>query len=91
MGNIKGELSLGILDFDNLIDDKMIYVDKTLFIKQLMGHDKTYYFLSCPRIFGKSIFISTLEYFFKGRKGLFKNTYIHDCNWRDIHLQLDFH
>ena len=32
----------------------------------------TYYFLSRPRRFGKSLLISTLEAYFKGRKELFK-------------------
>jgi hypothetical protein len=50
----------------------MIYVDKTPLIKQLMDHKKTYYFLSRPRRFGKSLFLSPLENFFKGRKELFK-------------------
>ncbi|MDR2874199.1 MAG: AAA family ATPase [Methanobrevibacter sp.] len=47
-----------------------------------MDYNKTCYFLSRPRRFGKTLFLSTLENFFKGRKELFKNTYIYD-NWDD--------
>jgi hypothetical protein len=46
----------------------MICVDKTSFIKQLLDHNKTYYFLSRPRRFGKSLFIFTLENFLKEEK-----------------------
>jgi phage-related protein len=37
-----------------------------------------YNFLSKPRRFGKSLFISTLESIFKGQKELFKGLYIYD-------------
>jgi hypothetical protein len=84
MNNIKGELSLGIAKFDKLINKNMIYVDKTPFIKQLLDHNKTYYFLSRPRRFGKTLFLSTIENFFKGEKELFKNTYIYDkWDWKN--------
>ena len=36
-----------------------------------MTHTADYYFLSRPRRFGKSLLISTLEYYFRGRKELF--------------------
>jgi hypothetical protein len=78
MENIKDRLSLGTADFNKSISENMIYVDKTPFIKQLIDHKKTYYFLSRPRRFGKTLFISTLENFFKGKKELFKNTYIYN-------------
>jgi hypothetical protein len=42
MENIKGKLSLGTADFNKLVTEDMIYVDKTLFIKQLIDHKKTY-------------------------------------------------
>lgn len=47
-----------------------MYVDKTAFVYK-MAHDKKYYFLSRPRRFGKSLLLSTLDYFFRGEKDLF--------------------
>jgi hypothetical protein len=80
--DIRGRLSLGITNFRDLIEQNKIYVDKTEFIKKMMDHGEKYYFLSRPRRFGKTLFLSTLENFFKGRKELFENTYIYD-NWND--------
>jgi hypothetical protein len=82
--NIKGRLSLGVADFKKLIEQNKIYVDKTKFIKQMLDEAYIYYFFSRPRRFGKTLFISTLENFFQGRKELFENTYIHDkWDWKE--------
>jgi hypothetical protein len=37
-----------------------------------------YYFLSRPRIFGKSLLVSTLDYLFQGKKEIFQGLYIHE-------------
>ena len=65
--------------FPNLIEDNAIYVDKTQFIVPLVAKkSNAQYFLSRPRRFGKSMFISTLEQVFLGKKELFKGLYIED-------------
>lgn len=71
------KLSLGIQDFEKLVSENCIYVDKTQYICQLIKEGSVY-FLSRPRRFGKSLLISTLENLFKGEKKLFKGFYIHD-------------
>jgi hypothetical protein len=82
--DIRGRLSLGIAEFNSLIKLNKIYVDKTRFIKKMMDHGETYYFLSRPRRFGKTLMVSTLENFFQGKKELFKNTYIYDkYDWNE--------
>ena len=54
-----------------------LYVDKTEYVWKLVNnHASTFFFCSRPRRFGKSLFISTLEAVFKGRKELFKDLYI---------------
>jgi hypothetical protein len=68
---------LGQQDFREIILDGKIYVDKTHFVYQLITTQK-YYFLSRPRRFGKSLFLSTLDYLFQGEKELFKGLYIYD-------------
>ena len=61
---------LGIQNFRKLREDGCIYVDKTAVIYDLVN-DGTYYFLSRPRRFGKSLLVSTLEEFFRGNRELF--------------------
>ncbi|MBQ8888485.1 MAG: AAA family ATPase, partial [Bacteroidaceae bacterium] len=62
---------IGIQDFENIIKDDYVYVDKTALIYRLVTEGKIY-FLSRPRRFGKSLLVSTLEAYFQGRKDLFK-------------------
>ena len=52
-----------------------LYVDKTKHLERLVTTNK-YYFLSRPRRFGKSLFLSTLKAYFLGKKELFKGLYI---------------
>ena len=64
-------LPIGIQDFAKLRSENYVYVDKTQFVYQLT-RTSTPYFLSRPRRFGKSLLLSTLEYYFLGKKELFK-------------------
>ena len=62
---------IGIQDFASIVQDDFVYVDKTALVYQL-AKVKGVYFLSRPRRFGKSLLVSTLKYYFQGRKDLFK-------------------
>ena len=62
---------IGIQDFESIINGGYTYIDKTALIYQLVTEGKIY-FLSRPRRFGKSLLVSTLKYYFLGRKELFK-------------------
>lgn len=62
---------IGIQSFQKLREDGYAYVDKTALVYQL-ATTGSYYFLSRPRRFGKSLLISTLEAYFQGKKELFK-------------------
>lgn len=55
-------------------------MDKTGFIIPLL-EGAGIYFLSRPRLFGKSLFLSTLESFFTGRRELFKGLAIDSYEW----------
>ncbi|MDR3291312.1 MAG: AAA family ATPase [Methanobrevibacter sp.] len=55
--NIKKKLSLGLADFEDMINKDKIYVDKTDLIEKIMEIERKYYFLSRPRRFCKSLFI----------------------------------
>ncbi|MDR1270878.1 MAG: ATP-binding protein, partial [Planctomycetaceae bacterium] len=64
------KLPIGVQDFEKLRSGGNIYVDKTAYIHQLTTIDAPY-FLSRPRRFGKSLFLSTLKAYFLGKKELF--------------------
>ncbi len=62
---------IGIQNFGEIRRDDYAYVDKTALMYKLVSEGK-YYFLSRPRRFGKSLFLSTLEAYFEGQKELFE-------------------
>ena len=61
---------IGIQNFEKIRNDGYFYIDKTALIYQMVKTG-SYYFLSRPRRFGKSLLISTLEAYFQGKKELF--------------------
>ena len=75
------KLSNGVANYEDLIKENRIYVDKTNYIEKMEQlPDKTLMFLR-PRKFGKTLFTSTLEcYYDKNKENkfdeLFKKTYI---------------
>ncbi len=64
-------MPIGIQSFSTMIEGNYVYVDKTLFISKLEKLGRAY-FLARPRRFGKSLFISTLQTYFEGKKEFFK-------------------
>lgn len=62
---------IGIQTFSQLREDGYVYIDKTALVYQLATSGKIY-FLSRPRRFGKSLLVSTLEAYYRGRKELFE-------------------
>ena len=84
---------IGIQDFEDLRRNGYKYVDKTNFVYKLTDEGK-YYFLSRPRRFGKSLFLSTLEAYFQGKKELFEGLAIYDLEteWKKypiFHIDLN--
>ena len=69
------KIPIGVQSFEVMRNDKFLYVDKTPFLFKL-AHSNRVYFLSRPRRFGKSLFLSTLKNYFLGQKELFKGLYI---------------
>ena len=61
---------IGIQNFEKIRNDGYLYIDKTALMYQMVKTG-SYYFLSRPRRFGKSLLISTLEAYFQGKKELF--------------------
>lgn len=65
------KLPIGVRDFEKLREDGYLYVDKTDLVYKLV-HSGSSFFLCRPRSFGKSLLLSTLEAYFKGRRDLFQ-------------------
>ena len=63
---------IGIQTFSELVNKHYLYIDKTEYVYRMAHGDSSYLFLNRPRRFGKSLLISTLHAYFKGRKELFK-------------------
>ena len=68
-------IPVGVQDFPSIIEGGYIYVDKTQFIPSLERLSRAH-FLSRPRRFGKSLFVSMLQAYFEGRSELFKGLFI---------------
>ena len=62
---------IGIQNFEKNRNDGYFYIDKTALMYQMVKTG-SYYFLSRPRRFGKSLLVSTLEAYFQGKKELFE-------------------
>ena len=71
------KLPIGIQTFEKIITENYCYIDKTRIIHELINNG-TYFFLSRPRRFGKSLLIDTIKGLFEGREELFKGLWIED-------------
>ena len=78
------KIAQGTYDFRVMREDGFRYVDKTALLYPLVtrGRD-SFFFISRPRRFGKSLMISTLECLFRGERELFKGLAIDkmDYDW----------
>ena len=74
---------VGIQTFAKIREGNYVYVDKTKYIVQMLENGSQYVFLSRPRRFGKSLFVSTLQAYYEGRKDLFDGLALGDYekNW----------
>ena len=84
---------IGIQQFEKLREEDWIYIDKTAHIHRLASRG-TYFFLSRPRRFGKSLLMSTMEAYFKGKRHLFEGLAIEklEKDWIEypvLHIDLN--
>jgi len=86
------KLPIGIQTFSEIREEDYLYIDKTEIALELIESYK-YSFLSRPRRFGKSLFLSTLKEIFEGNKKLFEGLHIYDkWDFEDIYpvIKIDF-
>ena len=86
---------IGIQGFEQIVEGGYLYIDKTRLVYDLV-HNATTCFLGRPRRFGKSLLVSTLECYFKGRKQLFKGLSMEQSEkeWKEypvFHLDFNGH
>ena len=72
---------IGQQDFRELRRQGALYVDKTPYLEKIVKNSTQYWFLARPRRFGKSLFLSTLEYFYRGERELFRGLFIDTVDW----------
>ncbi|SHH39266.1 AAA family ATPase [Tepidibacter thalassicus] len=76
------KISIGISDFKKLISENYYYVDKSLFIKEIIDDGSEVILIPRPRRFGKTLNMSMLKYFFEksdeNNRYLFENLKIND-------------
>ena len=78
MAEIVNKYPVGIQTFEKIREKNCLYIDKTKYIVDFRKKEMSYIFLSRPRRFGKSLFASTLQAYFEGRKELFEGLAIAD-------------
>ena len=86
-------LPIGIQNFEKIRNDGYLYVDKTEIVYRL-ATSGSYFFLSRPRRFGKSLLISTLQAYFEGKRELFEGLAVSrlETKWEQhpvLHLDLN--
>lgn len=77
-------LPIGRSTFSRIIKDECSYVDKIDHIYRLLKSGQRYFFIARPRQFGRTLFLTTLEDIFEGKKDLFKKTALakSDYSWQ---------
>ena len=76
-------ISLGTDDFKEIIESNSLFIDKTLFIKELIDDTSKVLLFPRPRRFGKSLNMSMLKYYFDislDSNALFKGLNISKCS-----------
>ena len=75
------KIPIGTANFKRLRDDNKYYLDKTSNIKEFLNLGGDVTILARPRRFGKTLFQSTLYYFFSNKEKdetLFRDTNIYE-------------
>jgi len=58
------KLPYGISNFEKLITENYIYIDRTNYVEMLESIPEKYLLFIRPRRFGKTLFLSVLDYYY---------------------------
>ena len=72
-GRMKKALPVGVENFEDMVKSDYYYVDKTMFIKELLDMKGKVNLFTRPRRFGKTLNLSMLRYFFEDTGNAKKN------------------
>lgn len=72
-GRMKKALPVGVENFEDMVKSGYYYVDKTMFIKELLDMKGKVNLFTRPRRFGKTLNLSMLRYFFEDTGNVEKN------------------
>lgn len=75
---------VGVQVFEDIRERGLLYADKTRYVYDMAHLGGRYVFISRPRRFGKTLLVSTLEAYFRGRRELFEGLEIEglEREWR---------
>ena len=78
-------VNIGISSFSSLIEDGLVYVDKSKYGYDLLKAESArFFFIARPRRFGKSLFVSMLEAALMGKREMFEGLYLGSSDY-DFH------
>ena len=60
----KKKIPYGVSNFEKLVNDNYYFVDKTKYLELIENLNEPNLFFLRPRKFGKSLFISVLQYYY---------------------------
>ncbi|MBK8397926.1 MAG: AAA family ATPase [Leptospiraceae bacterium] len=72
----KKKLPIGISDFKEIIEGNFYYVDKSLFIQEILDNGSKVILLTRPRRFGKTLNLMMLKYWYEAYQGKMLNAEI---------------
>lgn len=79
---MKKKIPIGVSDFKSIIEENYYFIDKSLFIKEIIEDGSKVILLPRPRRFGKTLNMSMLKYFYEDSKednrSLFDNLKINE-------------
>ena len=89
------KLSIGNSDFKDVRERRCDFIDKTLFIREVLQDETVAFLITRPRRFGKTFNMSLLRYFFDARgakenRSLFEDTLIAKATLEDGRSCMDF-
>jgi hypothetical protein len=70
---VKKPLPIGVENFKDMVESEYYYIDKTMFIKELLDLKGKVNLFTRPRRFGKTLNLSMLRYFFEDTGDIEKN------------------
>lgn len=84
------QLPIGISDYKKIIEEDYYYIDKTLFIKEILERGGAVTLLPRPRRFGKTLNVSMLRYFFENTQEDKTHLFAKTAIWQDKNAHKHF-